>query len=353
MAGRHIRDFLFFLFLYYIIMKVEGNDVKGLEKGIIFILVLMALGSVAFALPNVAFDTSTPANATWRNGTLGQSLVLINVTSNETIHLNASTFAEWYNATNASTNVTVITAQTVNWSGSLSQNWTYWRFNLSNDGVHRFVVRVYSANSSTANAPIERYVYYDNTTPLANITSPNNGQNFLDTVIDGSVNITLNYLGTDATSNDTCRFSVDNGTASLLAGCRSITFLTTYGLHSLNVSINDSAGNMNSSYLVFRANFSGSSGGGGGGVSRPLGQPLVPEAPAVVAQQPSGIHSIAGTGPIGAVGDAVTNFINGIINWIRGLFGLQAVAVQQPQQPASIIQPSDKPSGLFGIWKDY
>lgn len=324
-----------------------------MKKEIIIILALMALGSMVAARPLAVFDSSTRANATWINGTVGQSQVLINATLNETIHLNASSFVEWYNATNASTNVTVITVQTANYSAPGSVNYTYWRFNLSNDGVHRFVVRLDSTNSSDASPAIERYIYYDNSTPQFSVSRPSNGENFLDTAI--QANITLNFVANDTATPgilNACFFSVNNGSLTRLSNCVSnITFLADYGERPFNFTINDSAGNMNSTYFTFRANSTGSSGGGGGGASSPLGLPAVPEVPAIVTQQPVGIHSIAGTGPLGDVGNAVTNFINSIINVIRGFLGL--TAVQQPQQPASIIQPNDKPSGLFGIWKNY
>lgn len=314
---------------------------KWFENGIIVVLALMAFVSVGFAAPSQNFVGPTPSNATWRNGTQGLSLVTINVTLNETIHLNASSFIEWYNATNASTNVSLVANQFANWSTGGNNNYSYWRFNLSNDGVHRFVVRLYSVNSSRTNTT-ERYIYYDNSTPQFSVSSPSNDQAFTASDALGTTNISLNFVFNDTGSPgmlDRCFYVLDNSSNQVnvnrttnLAICDNLSFIVSAGAspgqtYTFNFTVNDSAGNMNSTYFTFRA--VGLSGGGGGGGA---GQGLVTDAtiPAIQklpditqdqAQSGEGIFSVIGGGnPISNAFVSVGNAIRGFIASILAIF---------------------------------
>ena len=261
-----------------------------MRKEIIFELVILILGSVVFAVPDTAFDSSTSSNATWRNGTVGLSNILINVTANSSITANSSSFVQWYNATNASTNVSALIGQTANLSGTNRVNYTYWTFNITNDGVHRFdVILLVNASIATSanetSASIQRYIYYDNTTAQLTLNSPGSGQEFQGS--GSTVSVLVNYTGGDATSRDQCYYRLDNASASIISGCSNTSISVDIGrAFGFNMTINDSAGNANSTYIGFTtASSQGGGGGGGGGqVSTPVTTPSI-VTPATTPQQ--------------------------------------------------------------------
>jgi len=232
--------------------------------GLVFAL---TLATSVLALPIATFDSSSPSNNTFRNGTVGLSFIIINVTSNETINANASSYIQWYNETNASTNFSALVAQTVNRTSGQESNWTWWEFNLANDGVHRFDVILHSnVSGSGHSAVVQRYVYYDNTTPSASIAFPVDGTDY---VRSPPFNFTLDLNFTGDTNQDVCQYDVNNG-GNVSISCSNGTFVSTPGSNSLTLWVNDSAGNLGGNSLTFTAretSLGGTSGGGGGGGS--------------------------------------------------------------------------------------
>ena len=278
--------------------------------------VLLALSGLVFANHDIAFTANTPANATWRSGLDGADRIVLNVSSNQTISGNASTFMQWYNTTNSSTNISGAGRTT---NGTL-WNISWWYINLSSFGVYRFDVTIQD-NVSGHGTTIQRYIYYDNSTPNLTINDPDNGETFLDTVVNGNANVSFAFNGGDSTNLDTCFYNTDNGSSTTLPACGNFSVLLTYATHTINISVNDSNGFINSSYSTFYVNFSGSAGGGGGGAVPPSAEPpLVSQEP--VPSQTGGGSGYHFTGLQLDFGGWVANIRQGIVNFVNSILGL-------------------------------
>ena len=241
-------------------------------------LMLLIMGSLAFANANATYASPTPANNTWRNGTQGLSLITINVTANSTIIANASTYIQWWNETNASTNVSGISAQKVNGTFAVNDNWIYWQFNITNDGVHRFEVQVLTNTSTATGLNItsnitnggngSRFIYMDNTStgPMA-IGYPVNNTDYIRSPPE-NLTFDLNFTGHDL-NRDRCLYDINNQGNRTITSCAnsSLLIVAQTGSNTLILWTNDSAGNSNSTYITFTARESSVGGGGGGGGS--------------------------------------------------------------------------------------
>lgn len=228
-------------------------------------LMLMVFSSFALADASVSYVDPSPANGTW--GT--SASVTINVTANQSIVANASSYIQWWNQTNASSNFSVITAQTVNTTGG---NWTYLTFTLT-DGIHRFQANM--STNQTAGAGFNysnglfRFVFVDTVIPNITVSEPQASYEYVEKPAVSTID--LNFSAWDLTAGvSQCFYNLNGATAnSTVTSCTNTTITPAQGANTITIYVNDSAGHVNSTTITFNfrnlATGNGNSGGGGGG----------------------------------------------------------------------------------------
>ena len=226
------------------------NESKFLRVLVLFMLYFSVLG---FATTVVVVTTGTDGNATWINASRATNW-LLNISLNNSIVVNGTSYVQWFNQTNASTNVTAVPIATVN---TTAGNWTWWMFNLS-DGVHRFVFNIttnLTGSALTVNSTnISRTIFVDTQAPNLTIDFPVAGTDYTERVSVTSVDLNFTAGENANKIRDTCYYNLNNaGTNTTisnasLAICANITngLSVVAGTNTLNVSVNDSAGNINS-----------------------------------------------------------------------------------------------------------
>ncbi len=153
--------------------------------------------------------------------------------------------------TNLDVNYTVYNGQSGCWYTNTSGliNYTWGCNNITNvtwsEGVNN--VTVY-ANDTYGNVNLSRVTFtIDTINPRINITYPINNTNTSNT------NLDINFTASDSGAGiDDCWYSNDSRQNATLAGCTNITTVVwTEGIHNISVWVNDSAGNMNGTYVTF------------------------------------------------------------------------------------------------------
>jgi len=188
---------------------------------------------VTLDLSNTAPSTllSTPLNNYWSSTSSNE--FICNSTDAEG-NLKNITLYLWNGTT--TTNTTSITGST---------NSTTISYSLADD-TYNWSCYVCDDSDSCAWNETNRTVNVDATYPIVNITYPSNHTNSSDT------SLNINYTSND-TNLDTCWYSNDSyAINTTLASCINITGLTWIdGSHNVTVWVNDSANNINSSFIYF------------------------------------------------------------------------------------------------------
>jgi hypothetical protein len=124
-----------------------------------------------------------------------------------------------------------------------------WDSTTASDGEYLIRVSAIDSNGLVSYGFSEN-ITIDNTKPLINITEPFNNSDSYDTTLD------INYTRSD-TNLDSCWYSNDTyATNTTLTGCVNVTTVTwTVGNHNVTIWINDSANNINSSFVNFSISF--------------------------------------------------------------------------------------------------
>ena len=182
---------------------------------------------------------------------LSVAYVFLNVSSNETIRTNTSTYVSWWNQTGANVNFTDMTVSNGTAAHSVWRNMT----NLG-DGVHRFIVYVYSNNTMKTNmtsanvtvdttAPSVTAVPWNGSSPLTTEdNTPQINVTASDSQLNGSsINISLQFFVDRAVNTQD---TILNGTAASF----NLSALTN-GNHSVQVEAADAMGHRtNSSAMI-------------------------------------------------------------------------------------------------------
>jgi len=172
-------------------------------------------------------------------------------------YYNSSSFTITFNATISDANITNV---------SLWGNWTGggWHLNDSNssgfndteyifikdltdegDGIYLWKIEALDNETNTVNSSIRTFVI-DSVNPDLNITSPANNTNSTDTGLDIEYIVSDIYLKECWYSNDTYSENI-----SLSCGTNITTITWAQGEHNVTIWANDSAGNINNSYVAF------------------------------------------------------------------------------------------------------
>ncbi|MBT4165829.1 LamG domain-containing protein, partial [archaeon] len=129
----------------------------------------------------------------------------------------------------------------VNATGVINEDYIFSVLAEKNEGIKN--------ESSSWNVTIQSEDISDTTNPDINITIPSiNNTNTTD------INYDVNYTASDETALDTCWWQVNGGGVTMLADCSTNLTDETWaeGLNLVNVFVNDTSNNINSSNITFR-----------------------------------------------------------------------------------------------------